>query len=117
MCRWPGSSATPAERSATFRLSTSGCHTRRGLTATELIDLVVQAFFAPALHLELIALCQPLELLDQYLSVDEECPPSLVTTETVKQFDRPTAPQSKQALDDGPVNHGHNEGLQERHYV
>src|SRR4051812_10685682 len=81
------------------------CHTRSGLTAAELIDLVVQAFFAPTLHLELIALCQPVELLDQYLSVDEQRSPSLVTTETVKQLDCPAAPQSKQALDDRPVNH------------
>jgi hypothetical protein len=84
-------------------------HPCRGLIAAELIDLVVQAFFALNFHLKLVALGQPLELLNQYLSVDEECPPSLVTAETVKQLDCPTAPQSKQTLDDGPVNHGHNE--------
>ena len=69
----------------------------------ELIDGIVQALLAPTLFLKFLARSQPPQVLDQQRPVDQEGAASLVAAEGVKQFDRSTAPQSEQALDDGPI--------------
>jgi len=82
------------------------------IKAAELIDLVVQALFAPAFHLELLALRQAPQLIDQYPPVNQEGAAGLVAVEVMQQCDRPSATQSEQTLDDGPVHHGHVQRLQ-----
>ena len=80
--------------------------------AAELIDGMVQALFTSMLHLELLAFGQAAQVIDQYPPLDQKGPTGLVAAETVKQFDRPPAPQAKQALDHGTVHYRHIECLQ-----
>ena len=62
-----------------------------GLIAAELIDNLAQAFLAPVFHPKLFACGQALQVIDQNTSLHQKSPASLVTAETVKQFDRPPA--------------------------
>jgi hypothetical protein len=77
------------------------------LIPAELIDGLIQALFAPPFHLKIVALFHAPQVIDQYPPVHQESPAGLIAAEAVKQFDRPAASQSEQALDDGSVDHGH----------
>ena len=78
----------------------------------QLIDGMAQTFFALAFPLEFFPIGQAPQMLDQQAPVDQKGPAGLVAAEAVQQFDRPPAPQSEQAFDDGAVHHRHVERFQ-----
>ena len=82
------------------------------MITAELIDLLVQTFLSPALGLKVFSFCQEPKLIDEPMPDDEERAAGLVAAEAVQQLDRSTAPQTKQMLDNRPINDGHVEDLQ-----
>jgi hypothetical protein len=67
----------------------------------------------PVFPLEFFPLGQAPQMLDQQAPVDQKRPAGLEAAEAVQQFDRPPAPQSEQAFDDGAVHHRHVERFQQ----
>ena len=89
-------------------------NTRRSLMPAQLINGMAQTFSALAFPLEFLTIGKAPQMFDQKAPVDQKGPAGLVTAEAMQQFDRPPAPQSEQAFNDGAVHHRHIERFQHR---